>query len=1140
MAEVAGAPAARPHREGLSGRRVGTAPHVLLVTEGTYPCYEGGVSYWCDLLVHSLPNLNFSILSLVASPNAAPVYELPSNVQDHVMLPLWGVRDALEGRPDTHLPQMWSRKRNTSEQAIRDGLVPSLRVFLACVMADEGQPLRMAAAVQGMYRFFARFDFDQSMRSEAVWAWFLANARAFLPRAAQQSGYGEVDMTLVDVTNAMTIFYHWLIALSAPLPRADVVHATSGGLSVLPAVAAKMETGCAFVLTEHGIYLRERYLAEADSSGSIFLKLFCHRFARRLTELSYVMADLVCPGSDYNRRWEIHNGCPEWKLHTIYNGLDPGPFMTDAYDVAEAENVVPDVELETDTEAETEADEDLGHVVVWVGRITRIKDLMTLLRAAAIVRATRPEVQFRLYGTAPTGDEAYLRECLALRSELELDDTVIFAGYVESSQTAFNEADVVVLSSISEGFPYAVVEAMLCGRPVVGTAVGGVPEALNGCGIVVEPRNPTEMAAAILTLIADPSLRRQLGDNARDKATSEFTLQQCCDAYESNYNRLSVGEDRRDPAARAPASALTGVPRRSARNVLNDGEVSDPVETSRIHRARRSASAKTGVISSAQNDLRRRLVKRVRTPVAESRAEFEPAVAALAVEVAQRVRFPLEDLEIAAVLESMAISDMVAQQRYGAADVFELAETIFARVERRPPATDFPRGRGTRLIRAVAGVATDYVRGPLAMFPILVLLVAIAAYRLVGNWSEDQVLAMALGITASLLVTNGFTQAGARRAAIYLSREMPGAMLVFLRATAIAATLTVTVLTALTLTLATVLNIASQTDRVIFSVSMLLFATLWLVASALALVDAAIWIGAGLIVGLMVVVGTALVLQPVGFYLVAATAAGYTAALVVMLRALRRGLSHVSTKDRFALPATAYVIHEAIPYFLYGILFMILVLIPHGLAWAASVHSGYANVSARISSVETSLTLPLVPVFLAGGVAEHAARAFWAWAQSSQRRTTTADVRRFARRFARFYMHHAAMYLLWLGIASILAVVVFQVFVSNGVLEQWLGERGAQDAIVMFRAALIAYGLLGWGLFNCLYFMCLGRPYFAVRAVLAGILVAVAAGAYPAALGDVTFAAVAFAIGAAAFLLVSLWGVRQLVIRADYHYSVAT
>ncbi len=161
------------------------------------------------------------------------------------------------------------------------------------------------------------------------------------------------------------------------------------------------------------------------------------------------------------------------------------------------------------------------------------------MRAAAIVNDQMPEVQFVLYGKAPRGDEVVLRSRPGPARPAGVAGHGALPGFAASAAAAYNEGDFVLLSSISEGFPYSVVEAMMCGRTVVGTDVGGVREALEGCGLVVEPRNPEQMAEACLTLLRDPDLARDLGQKARAKALERFSVQQCNAAYLAVYQRLT-------------------------------------------------------------------------------------------------------------------------------------------------------------------------------------------------------------------------------------------------------------------------------------------------------------------------------------------------------------------------------------------------------------------------------------------------------------------------------------------------------------------------------------------------------------------------------------------------------------------------
>jgi glycosyltransferase involved in cell wall biosynthesis len=495
----------------------------------------GGVSTWCDMLVRGLPAVRFTLVSLVADPSAKPVFEMPANVTGLITVPLWGTGEVLELQRDLSLRQIIRRKRSAPASAV-NSFLSSWRRFVQMLWQDTAPPAELGQALHEMAAYFTRHDYDATMRSAQVWDCFLEETRHGYPRFLEELGMTNVA-SLLDATDAMRLLYRWLTILTVDLPPVDIVHAAASGLCSLPGILARQAHDTPFLLTEHGIYLRERLLALTRSKTSLFDQVFQSRFEQRITEASYYYADQIAPGSNYNHRWELRNGAPAERIQTIYNGPDPQKF----------------------TPAIVHRPAGLPPTIVWLGRIDPLKDLLTLIRAAAIVHETMPEVRFILYGKAPKGNESYYETCLNLCAELGLTETVIFAGFAASAEAAYNEGDFVVLSSISEGFPYSVVEAMMCGRTVVGTAVGGVPEALEGCGIVVEPRNPQAMAEACLQLLKNPDLTRTMGQLARAIALDQFSLQQCNAAYMSTYQHLATMKRRGRPDVQT-AAAVQGAP----------------------------------------------------------------------------------------------------------------------------------------------------------------------------------------------------------------------------------------------------------------------------------------------------------------------------------------------------------------------------------------------------------------------------------------------------------------------------------------------------------------------------------------------------------------------------------------------------
>jgi glycosyltransferase involved in cell wall biosynthesis len=173
-----------------------------------------------------------------------------------------------------------------------------------------------------------------------------------------------------------------------------------------------------------------------------------------------------------------------------------------------------------------------------------VKDLHTLIRAFALVRDRIPGARLRMFGPIPSGIEVYHASCLRLVEELGLSASATFEGRIPNQADAYRAGHVVALTSVSEGFPYTVVEAMSTGRPTVCTDVGGVAEAVGDAGLVVPPRDHEAVADACLRLLVDQPLRRSFGLRARERVLEMFTLNQWNDAYRSIYAELAgPGED---------------------------------------------------------------------------------------------------------------------------------------------------------------------------------------------------------------------------------------------------------------------------------------------------------------------------------------------------------------------------------------------------------------------------------------------------------------------------------------------------------------------------------------------------------------------------------------------------------------------
>jgi glycosyltransferase involved in cell wall biosynthesis len=205
-------------------------------------------------------------------------------------------------------------------------------------------------------------------------------------------------------------------------------------------------------------------------------------------------------------------------VETLHHGLDPattGGFQADG------------------VRAELGIPQD-APVVGSVANFKAAKDHATLLRAAALLRQAVPELRLLLVGQGPL--EAETRR---LAAELGLQGAVVFAGFRTDARRLAAAFDVFALSSTYEGLPIALIEAMALGRPAVVTRVGGTPEVVSdgAQGLLVPPRDPAALAAALLRLLGDPGLRASMGAAARSRAL-EFDIRKAVRRMEQVYADL--------------------------------------------------------------------------------------------------------------------------------------------------------------------------------------------------------------------------------------------------------------------------------------------------------------------------------------------------------------------------------------------------------------------------------------------------------------------------------------------------------------------------------------------------------------------------------------------------------------------------
>lgn len=176
-----------------------------------------------------------------------------------------------------------------------------------------------------------------------------------------------------------------------------------------------------------------------------------------------------------------------------------------------------------------------GELVMFVGRLVPIKGLTTLIEATPRILAAHPDAAVVLVGAGPLEDEL-VEQVVGLG----IRERVIFVGYQADVPECLTAADIFVLPSLNEGMGRALVEAMMMGKPIVASRVGGVPTLIRHGenGLLVPPNDPGALAQAVISLLDDPALQCRLGDAARTIVEQGYDTATMMKRIETIYDEL--------------------------------------------------------------------------------------------------------------------------------------------------------------------------------------------------------------------------------------------------------------------------------------------------------------------------------------------------------------------------------------------------------------------------------------------------------------------------------------------------------------------------------------------------------------------------------------------------------------------------
>ena len=336
----------------------------------------------------------------------------------------------------------------------------------------------------------------------------------------------------------MPIRFFWrLREVALRCPPARIYHAVSTGYAGILGVLLKHRNQRPFMLSEHGIYVKERkidlYQAqwlkdnrsvfERDPSRVSYFRQLWIRFFEHLGYVTYQAADDIVALYEANRQRQLQDGAPVERTSNIPNGID-------------VERFAPLRALRSDT---------IPPVLCLIGRVVPIKDIKTFIRAMRLVVNHLPAAEAWIAGPEDESPE-YARECRDMAAQLGLGEKVKFLGFQKLTDL-LPKVGLVVLSSISEALPLVILEGYAAGVPTLSTDVGscrqlvfGLPgddADLGASGAIVRIADPEAMAQAALALLRDPQAWKAASEAGVKRVEKYYSQPMMFDRYRRLYEK---------------------------------------------------------------------------------------------------------------------------------------------------------------------------------------------------------------------------------------------------------------------------------------------------------------------------------------------------------------------------------------------------------------------------------------------------------------------------------------------------------------------------------------------------------------------------------------------------------------------------
>lgn len=461
---------------------------ICMIAEGSYPYVVGGVSSWIQQIIKGHPEKDFIILSILPSKSEEfkIKYELPENLIEVKTI---------------YLADVYSHKidKKIFMQYEEDELEIISKFINMELSEDTGKGLEILSDVERS----SVFDFTTS--------------KFFWEKICSKYDENYKDEEFNNFYwSYKSVFMFLMNVLQNKIPEADLYHAVSTGYAGAIGSLAKLKYNKPYYLTEHGIYAREREedILKSDWVKSEFKKIWIDYFYF-ISKITYKYADKIIALFRYNSELQISLGAKPERTMVISNGID--------------------VDLLSNIEKEETKDFILGSVL----RIVPIKDIKMMIKAFKVAKSEVSNLKLYLIGPYEE-DLEYYEECVELVKDLKLSDEIIFTGRVDI-RDYLGKIDIFLLSSISEGQPLSILEAMSARIPIITTDVGDCRDILTSykeigdAGVIVPPTSYTKMAIEIVALYNNPKRLKLLGERAYEIVNKYYRKEDFLKSYTKLY-----------------------------------------------------------------------------------------------------------------------------------------------------------------------------------------------------------------------------------------------------------------------------------------------------------------------------------------------------------------------------------------------------------------------------------------------------------------------------------------------------------------------------------------------------------------------------------------------------------------------------